>query len=163
MRRSSPRSAYEAAVALLVVRDRTRFELSRLLAASGFPQAELESALDRLKEQGYLDDRRFVAIWARGRLRAKPMGPYRLKQELDSKGVEEQLVREVLSEMYEDGGEAGARRAMAAKVSALRHLPAASRTGRVARFLQRRGFSTQVIWRLLGEGRQAHGGRECAG
>jgi len=163
VRRRSPRSAYQAAVALLAVRDRTRFELSRLLAARGFPQAELESALDRLKEQGYLNDRRLATIWAKSRLRAKPMGPYRLRQELDSKGVEEHLVREVLREMYEDGEETAARRAMAAKVSALRHLPAASRTGRVARFLQRRGFSTQVIWRLLGEGRQAHGGHECAG
>ncbi|MEK6661898.1 MAG: regulatory protein RecX [candidate division NC10 bacterium] len=163
MRHRSPRSAYQAAVALLAVRDRTRFELSRLLAARGFPQAELESALDRLKEQGYLNDRRLATIWAKSRLQAKPMGPYRLRQELDSKGVEEHLVREVLRELYENGEEVAARRAMAAKVSELRHLPAASRTGRVARFLQRRGFSTPVIWRLLGEGRQAHGGHECPG
>lgn len=163
MRRNSPRSAYQAAVALLTARDRTRFDLSRLLAARGFSRDERELTINRLKEQGYLDDRRFATIWARGRLRAKPMGPYRLKQELDSKGVEEQLVREVLRELYEDGEEAAARRAIAGKVSALRHLPAASRPGRVARFLQRRGFSTQVIWRLLGEGRQARGGRECAG
>ena len=163
VKRSSPRSAYQAAVALLTARDRTRFELSRLLAARGFSQDEREFAINRLKEQGHLDDRRFATIWARSRLRAKPMGPYRLRQELDSKGVEEHLVREVLREMYEDGEEAAARRAMAAKVSALRHLPAASRTARVARFLQRRGFSTRVIWRLLAEGRQAHGGHECAG
>jgi regulatory protein len=134
-----------------------------LLAARGFPQDEREFAINRLKEQGHLDDRRFATIWARSRLRAKPMGPYRLRQELDAKGVEEHLVREVLKEMYEDGEEAAARRAMAAKVAALPRLPAASRTGRVVRFLQRRGFSTQVIWRLLGEGRQTHGGHECAG
>jgi regulatory protein len=134
-----------------------------LLAARGFPQDEREFAINRLKEQGHLDERRFATIWARSRLRAKPMGPYRLRQELDAKGVEEHLVREVLREMYEDGEEAAARRAMAAKVAALPRLPAASRTGRVVRFLQRRGFSTQVIWRLLGEGRQAHGGHECAG
>ena len=96
MRRSSPKAAYQAAVALLTARDRTRFELARLLAARGFPQAEIESALDHLKEQGHLDDRRFATVWARSRVRAKPMGPFRLRQELDSKGVEEHLVREVL-------------------------------------------------------------------
>ena len=148
---------------LLSARDRTRVELSRLLAARGLPQAERESALDRLKEQGYLDDQRFATVWARSRLRAKPMGPHRLRRELESKGIEEHLMREVLRQVYEDGEEAAATRAMASKVSALRHLPAASRTGRVARFLERRGFSRGVIWRLLGDARQAHGVHECAG
>ncbi|HZY31265.1 MAG TPA: regulatory protein RecX, partial [Candidatus Methylomirabilis sp.] len=101
---------------LLSARDRTRVELSRLLAARGFPQAERESALDRLKEQGYLDDQRFATVWARSRLRAKPMGPHRLRRELESKGIEEHLMREVLRQVYEDGEEAAATRAMASKV-----------------------------------------------
>jgi regulatory protein len=151
------------AVTLLSARDRTWFELSRLLSAKGFPGDGIVVALNRLKEQGYLDDRRVATAWARGRLRAKPMGAYRLKRELNSRGVEEPIVQEVLREVYEDGEEAAARRAFTAKVSALRHLPAASRTARVARFLQRRGFSTDVIRRLAGAGRQADGDQRCAG
>lgn len=62
-------------------------------------------ALDRLKEEGYLNDRRFASAWARGRLRTKPMGPYRLSRELEVKGVEAQLVREILEDVYEEGEE----------------------------------------------------------
>jgi len=141
-------------VLLLTVRDRTRAELARLLAVRGFGRADSQVALDRLKEQGYLDDQRFATTWARSRLRTKPMGPYRLGKELEAKGVDEQLAREVLRGIYEEGEEPAARRAMAGKLSALGRLPDSSRTLRVARFLQRRGFSSELIWRLLHEEQQ---------
>ena len=163
MRRDSSDAAYRATLVLLSARDRTWAELSRLLAARGFTRADSEAAFDRLREQGYVDDRRFANTWARSRLRTKPMGPHRLRQELQAKGVEEELVGEVLREIYETGEEETARRAMAGKLSGLRHLPAASRMGRVARFLQRRGFSTEVIWRLVREGRQGRRSTECGG
>lgn len=146
---------------LLAARDRTRAELCRLLTARGFEQADSEIALDRLREQGYLDDRRFADAWARNRLRRQPMGPHRLRQELNARGVGEDLVREVLRDIYyEEGEEAAARRAMASKISRLGPVQAASRAGHVARFLQRRGFSTEVIWRLLREGQHGSRGNE---
>jgi len=163
VRRHSPGAAYRAAAVLLAARDRTRAELSRLLAAKGIAQTDAKVALDRLCEQGYLDDRRFANAWARSRLQKKPMGAHRLKQELEAKGVEEHLVREVLRDLYEEGEEATARRAMAGALSRLGHLPASSRKGRVARFLQRRGFSAEVIWRLLREGQRGQRSTECGG
>ncbi len=163
MRREAPRGAYQAAVVLLAARDRTRAELSRLLVAKGFGQVDSEVALDRLREQGYLDDRRFANTWARSRIRTKPMGPHRLRQELEAKGVEGHLVRDVLRDIYEEGEEAAARRALSGKLSALRRLPEASRFGRVARFLQRRGFSTEVIWRLLRKGQPEQRSNRCGG
>ncbi len=138
-------------VLFLTVRDRTRAELARLLAVKGFARADSQVALDRLQGEGYLNDRRLATAWARSRLRTKPMGPYRLGKELEAKGVEEQLVREVLVGLYEEGEEPVARRAMTGKLSALGRLPTSARTLRVGRFLHRRGFSSEIIWRLLHE------------
>ena len=163
MKGNSSRAAYRAATILLAARDRTRAELFRLLTAKGFSRADSEVALERLNEEGYLDDRRFAYTWARSRLRTKPVGPHRLRQELEAKGVEDDLVREVIKDIYEEGEEAAARRAMARKLSGLGHLPAASRAGRVARFLKRRGFSTEVIRRLVREGQQVQRSDECGG
>ena len=141
-------------VLLLTVRDRTRAGLAHLLAARGFAGADSQAALDRLQEEGYLNDRRFATAWARGRLQTKPMGPYRLNKELEAKGVEEQLAREILEDIYEEGEEPVARRALAGKLQTLGRLPAPSRTLRAAQFLHRRGFSTEIIWRLLHEEQQ---------
>lgn len=141
-------------VRLLTARDRTCAELARLLAVRGFARADSEVAIDRLKVEGYLNDRRFASAWAMGRLRTKPMGPHRLRKELEAKGVEAQLVREVLGDVYEEGEEPVARRAITGKLSARGRLPTSSRTRSVARFLHRRGFSAEVIWRLLQEEQQ---------
>lgn len=150
----SPEAAYKAGVLLLTVRDRTCAELARLLAVKGFAMPDSQAALEQLKAEGYLDDRRFASAWARGRLRTKPMGPHRLGKELQVKGVETPLVREVLENIYEEGEEPVARRAITGKLLTREHLPASSRTLSVARFLHRRGFSVEVIWRLLHERQQ---------
>ncbi|NJD69765.1 MAG: RecX family transcriptional regulator [Candidatus Methylomirabilota bacterium] len=117
----------------------------------GFAQAESRAAVERLKAEGYLNDRRFATAWARGRVRTKPMGPHRLRKELEAKGVEAPVMREVLEEIYEGGEEPVARRAMAGKRAALGRGSASARVDQIARFLYRRGFSPDIIRRLLYE------------
>lgn len=134
---------------LLAARDRTSAELTGLLAAKGFDEAESRAAVDRLKEEGYLNDRRFAVAWARGRVQTKPMGPYRLSRELEIKGIDVELVREVLEDIYEQGEEPLARRAMQGKLAILGRRTGQSPILPVARFLQRRGFSSDTIRRLL--------------
>lgn len=151
---TSPDAAYKKGIRLLAVRDRTCAELVRLLAVRGFAKTDLQAAIDRLLEEGYLNDRRFANVWVRGRLRMKPMGPHRLGKELEAKGFEVSLVREILKDIYEEGEEPLARRAMAGKLSMLGRLSAQSRTGAIARFLHRRGFSSELIRRLLHEEQQ---------
>ncbi len=160
MSRAPQRSAYITALAKLTARDRTRSELSRLLAAKGYTPGEVKAALASLIKQGYLDDRRFATTWARSRLERKPMGARRLRQELEARGIEGPLMREVLRDVYEDGEEAAARRAVAASASRLGRHPEASGPGRLARYLARRGFSAELIWRLLREDQQPHRGNE---
>lgn len=125
--------------------------MARLLAARGFTLAESQVAIERLTQDGYLNDRRFASAWAMGRVRMKPMGRYRLTRELEIKGIGASLALEVLEEVYQDGEEAIARRAMTSKLSALGRGRSAKRTVQMARYLQRRGFPADIIRRLLRE------------
>ncbi len=88
------------------------------------------------------------------------MGRFRLKRELEAKGVDERLVGEILKEIYEDGEEEAARQALAGRAIRPRPFSPTSRRGHLARFLQRRGFSTEVIWSLLCEEQRLHRGDE---
>src|SRR5262245_3380388 len=58
-------SAYERALKLLRARERTEHELRASLAARDYPQAEVDAAVTRLIELGYLDDRRVAELRAR--------------------------------------------------------------------------------------------------
>ncbi|TMB31623.1 MAG: hypothetical protein E6J61_09305 [Deltaproteobacteria bacterium] len=50
------RPALDAALKLLAARGRTEAELRRLLVSRQYPAAEVEAAVARVRELGYLDD-----------------------------------------------------------------------------------------------------------
>ena len=80
--------AYNKALALLARREYSRRDLVRRLNARGLDAAEIESALDRLLEQGFQNDERFAGAFARTRAMAG-YGPVRIRAELCGEGIAE--------------------------------------------------------------------------
>lgn len=144
--------AVEVALRLLSVRARSRQELKERLRRKGFPQGEVEQALDVLAKRGYLDDGKFASSWARGRLASKPVGRARLRHELRVKGVAEELIMKALEEAYEEADEFMlAARAVERKLPGLQGLPREVKRRRLFGFLKRRGFPPQVIVKAVEE------------
>ena len=79
-------SPYDAAVRLLARRAHSRVELRRKLARRGFDGEEVDLALARLSEQGYVDDASFAA--GHVRRRSAGLGPLALSAELNARGVD---------------------------------------------------------------------------
>src|SRR6187551_2525550 len=74
------------AVKLLAAKPRSVKELrGRLLEKLWTDETIVEKVLDKLKEYGYLDDRKFAGDLALSKLRQKPQGKRRLKQSLSQK------------------------------------------------------------------------------
>jgi regulatory protein len=71
--------------------------MRRRLAARGYDEKTVEDLVTRMMRLGYLDDRRFAESWVENRTRCRPSGPALLKHELLQRGVDEKLVREVLT------------------------------------------------------------------
>ena len=136
----------QKALRLLAMRDHSRSELARKLAALGTPE-EVEATLDRMAELGLQSDRRFAESWTRSK--AGRFGTARLKMELARRGVDADTVAEVLAQGELDSDIARARLVWATKFGTV----AADRRewARQARFLQGRGFSSEVITSLLKE------------
>jgi len=85
------------ALSLLARRAYTEAELRKKLA--GYPADEVEAAVGRLKAWGYLDDRAYAETFVRAR-RGR-YGPRRLAGELRRRGVDEEIV----AELVQDAGE----------------------------------------------------------
>lgn len=79
-------SALDAGLRLLGRRAHSRVELRRKLARRGHPAGEIEAAVGRLVDLGYLDDRSFASglVRRRGTVR----GPLALSAELAARGVD---------------------------------------------------------------------------
>jgi len=142
--------AQDYALKLISYRDRSREEIQVRMERKGFEKDVIEEVLRYLESQKYLDDRRFAEVWAYDRLR-KNYGRRRVIWELREKGVNQEIIDEVVKEIYSAVDEIG----MALDLVNRRgySLESAQDKGvarRASGFLRRRGFSFSVIREVMG-------------
>lgn len=92
------KTALDAALGYLSRRLLTRFEMVQRLGQKGFSTEEIEKALERLTEWGYLNDREYALSYCRSK--QSSYSKKRIQVELKHKGIEEELILEVLEETY---------------------------------------------------------------
>lgn len=91
------RRAYNKAVELLSRRDHSKKELTEKLRQKDHGEYALQVA-EKLEGYGYLDDRRFALMFAQELIRLKSYGKKRVGQELYRKGIDRDIISDVLSE-----------------------------------------------------------------
>ena len=68
----------------------------------GYDASLVPPVMQRLEERGYIDDRRFAAVWVENRHVAKGTSIKKLRLELQQKGIASQIIDEVLSDSNRD-------------------------------------------------------------
>jgi regulatory protein len=129
------------ALRYLARREHSRTELARKLAPHAESREALDALLDQLASTKQLSDERYAE--ERARALARKYGTAKIRHELKSKGIADDIVGRIA---------AGDEVARASAILSRKYREPAS-TGeeraRRARFLQSRGFSMDVIARLL--------------
>lgn len=138
--------ATDSAARFLSVRPRSEQEVRQNLAKKETPPAVIEAAIERLTAFGYLDDRAFADLWVRDRLTYKPTSPRALRYELRQKGIANDIVEMVLADL---DAEDSAYRAAQAQSRRLRGTERREFQKKLGAFLQRRGFSYDVVRTVL--------------
>jgi regulatory protein len=92
------------ALRLLALRSRTAQELDRALEKAGVAQPGRESALARLRELGYINDREAARVRARARI-ARGDAPRLAEKRLAAAGIDEADAREAAVEAADGAGE----------------------------------------------------------
>jgi len=145
------REAFDKALELLAPRPHFVFELAFKLRRRGYADEAVDECLARLTELGYLDDLKTGRSFCRQRVARSDWGPRRLRAELGKRGVGAELATTLVDESFPDG-ERPAARAAAARWSRTRGRGDAERQReRLARYLDRRGFSKGTIVEMLSE------------
>jgi len=139
----------ERAYNYLSYRPRSREEVRRYLRRQEPPPEIIDTVLARLAHLDLIDDRAFASFWVETREQFSPRGSHALKNELRLKGVERDVVDELVDEEKDE------ERALIAgrkKALSLLHLPSmdyATFRTRLGSFLQRRGFGYEVSTRTV--------------
>lgn len=150
----SDHETYGAAVRLLARRDHSRLELRRKLRTRGHQPEAVEQALTRLGEYGYQSDARFAESFVRSRV-DRGQGRLKIVAALRERGIDDGTASALL-----DLGEPEWRRLATAALR--KRFGDAAPAGRAewvkrARFLAGRGFTSDVVSRVLDGGGTATG------
>ncbi len=142
--------AKNSAYRYLAVRPRSGAEVKQRLAEKQFAADVIHAVLADLDRLGYINDRDFAGQWARSRVRLRGFGRRRIEQELRGKGISRDVIHETLADVFEDSSEADvARREAEKKLKTLARFEPAVRRRRLAGFLERKGFSSEIISGIL--------------
>lgn len=133
---------------LFKYRPRSRHEVLTRLRRKGFSQEIIESVLEQATRAGIIDDAKFAQLWIEDHLARRPRSRRALERELRAKGVSPEHIQQALARTELDE-EALARQLVTERLSRLRLLDEQTRLRRMAGFLRRRGFSEEIIYRVL--------------
>lgn len=146
-RAKQPPSLLQRAVAALARREHSRAELARKLRRhlpEGADPAEIDRVLDELAGKGMLSEARFAASLVR--TRAARFGADRVRQELKQHGVAPDLIAQAAADLAKS--ELARAREVWRKRFGTPPRDDAERAKQL-RFLAARGFSTDVILRVV--------------
>ena len=142
---------YDYAVRSLGRRMRTVAELKRLMRLR-VPEdsgAEwIDSVIARLKEQRYLNDTQYAAIFTRLRQENQRFGKRRVQQDLMIKGVHADIIAKTLDTSYGNLNEEELARQFIER-KRIRKPKDEKETARVVRMMMRAGYSTAIVFRVL--------------
>ena len=145
------RDAYQVAVKLLSRREHSIQELRRKLARKEFSNGVIDAVVSNLQEADLVSDARYAEVFVRSRIN-RGDGPMKVLASLRERGIDDVLIDQFLH--YDDTfWISRANRVLEKKFG--QRLTRGDETGsrdwgKRARFLARRGFAAEIIYRSLG-------------
>ena len=161
--------AREAALRFLSIRPRSAAEVGERLARRRVPKATIRAVLAGLAAEGLLDDLAFARAWIARRTAKSQYGPRRIRWELRQKGVPPPTIDRAFTESGAAGpGDAPPEEQVAlaliqSHARRYQSLPPDRRARRIAALLERRGFASGTIVRVLRSMGRAEGVEELDG
>ncbi|MBI2018389.1 RecX family transcriptional regulator [Candidatus Daviesbacteria bacterium] len=113
-------------------------------------EAAIALLINKLKQKGLLSDEQFAKAWVQSRRKTKNKGKIALKAELYQKGINRDLIEEVLEEESTPESEKQlAQQALMKKMKTWKSLPLLKFKKKSYEFLLRRGFEYEVVREVI--------------
>ena len=144
------KKAKNQALRYLSYRDRSKWEITQYLEKKNHSHLVLQQPLEYLENLDYIDDKRFALQWGQFKINQKKLGRNRLYLELLNKGIDQKILENILSPIYENNSEIQlARECAHKKWGTLKGIESEKKKRRLIQYLKRKGFSADIIYQLL--------------
>jgi regulatory protein len=116
----------------------------------GDPEME-ERIIQRLLDEKYLDDERYVRAYVRDKFRLSRWGRIKMRYYLKLKGLKDSLIESGFEEIDEEEYINVLKKTMSDKARTVKKLDKFEKMGQIIRFTQGRGFEPELIHRHFNE------------
>lgn len=123
--------------------------MKNYLRQRGGADAIIDATIDKLRGFNFINDETFARNWALSRAQSQGYGPRRIEQELKIKGVVDSVIRAVVKEIFDQEDEEKRAKKVLQKKFSSENFQDPRVLRRALAFLQRRGYSSKVIFTLL--------------
>jgi regulatory protein len=142
----------EYVLRLLSRRIYSKYEISTKLKIKGYSENIISEVVFWLENKKYINDELFATRWAQFRLKNKPIGRYRLNQELKTKGIKQDIIQKAIDKIYKEIDELTlARNLIKEKVVSSEIKNIRINPKKIYNFLLRRGFSIEISKNIYNE------------
>jgi regulatory protein len=141
---------YDVAIKTLMRRAHSIHEMKKALARRCDDQKLVQVVIDRLKQNGLIDDERYAKQFTRHRAQTRQQGEYRIARDLRARGVPDRHITAAMKEVSKESDPAQALRARVdRKLRLLRGEIDEKKLASLYRSLLRAGFPSDLIRREL--------------
>ncbi len=134
---------------LLKFRPRSEKEIYQRLKNKKFTPEVIRQTIDFLKDKGFIDDHYFARAWVEARIK-KPLGIRRLREELKIKGIDKDIISDIIGQIKENYQETEIVSALIQeRLKKLTNIDPLKAKRRTYAYLLRRGFSPDIVIDVL--------------
>lgn len=125
----------------------TKVQLKQKLKRKGYESEIIDSVLMECEFKRYIDDKEFAFLWVEDRKKFKPMGRWRLRQEMLQKGINDAVIEGVLDEILHHEEEYILLEQLFREKWGAKEIYQ-NKPQKLVNFLQRRGFTKDQIFQV---------------
>ncbi len=138
-------SVYNYAVSVLSRNAKSEKQLRDKMREKGYDDQFIDSAIEKLKQQKYLDDEKYSEMLISSKLNACKYGKRRIKEVLYEKGIERNIIEEKLKLVSEEDEIERACCIGAKKLRTLKENDTRKKNIKLSNFLINKGFEYSVV------------------
>ena len=145
------RGLLNRARAFCAASEQCRSAVRHKLTDWGADEAEADAVLERLVEEEYIDERRYVRAYCESKMLRARWGERKVRYELMHKGIPHSVIDEGIALIEPEGRDEAVRTVAQKKMATLSGLDAPTARRRLMSFLAQRGFGMEEIGTVVAE------------
>jgi len=132
-------------LSLLNRKSYSEFEITKKLKNKGFSKINIFRIVNWLKEKEFINDEEFALCWAQTKIKNRPLGRYKLIQDLKLKGINQIIINKVINKIFSEYNELSlAQNLVDRKIILLKQKKIPICPDKIYHFLLRRGFPQEI-------------------